>query len=225
MLSTAAVDSLTDCVATSATLIAFLIASFTGVNIDGYAGIVVSLFMAWSGISILKGIFSNLIGKAPDKKMIDDIKERILSYQGVLSVHDLSVYSYGPNKFFASVHIEVSSKVDVLTSHELIDDIERDFIENTNIVLTGHLDPIEIDNPEVIELKEKVEKIIKDMCCDFSIHDFRMVKGERRTNVLFDVAIPYDATMEKEEIKSNLLSEIKKIDQSYQLIVTIEYSL
>ena len=225
ILSATAIDSVSDCISTAITLISFIIATITDVNIDGYAGILVALFIGWSAIGLLKDIFSNLIGKAPDKQMISDIKEKILSYPGVLSVHDLSVYSYGPNKFFASAHVEVSASVDVLTSHELIDDIERDFAQNTNVILTGHLDPVETDNVEVLELKAKVEKIVNDIDQDFSIHDFRIVKGERRTNVLFDVAIPYETTLTKEHIKEQIDIAIKQINPCYQLVITIEYSL
>lgn len=223
VLSASATDSLSDCVSTFVTLLSFVIGVGTGFNADGIAGILVAFFIGWSAIGLLKGIFSNLIGKAPDKEMIKDIKDRIMSHSGVLSVHDLSVYCYGPNKFYASAHIEVPAKVDVLVSHELIDEIERDFIENTDIVLTGHLDPVETDNPIVKELKAKVEEIVYKTDARFSIHDFRIVTGERRTNVLFDVAIPYDSTMTKEQIKESLEKSIKKIDDSYCLIVTVEY--
>jgi divalent metal cation (Fe/Co/Zn/Cd) transporter len=185
----------------------------------------VALFIAWSSIGLLKSIFSNLIGEAPDKELLCEIKEKILSYDGVLAVHDLSVYSYGPTKYFASAHIEVPASVDVLTSHELIDDIERYFAENTNITLTGHLDPIETDNPEVTKLKIELDKLVKNIDQQFSIHDLRIVKGERRTNVLFDVTIPYGTLISKDDIKKRLDFSLKQIDPTYQLIVTIEYSI
>lgn len=225
VLMAAATDSISDCISTFVAIVAIIIGVLIGFNADGIGGVLVALFISWQGIGLLRGIFSNLIGKAPDKEMIKGIKDKIMSHEGVLSVHDLSVYSYGPNKFFASAHIEVPSSVDVLVSHELIDEIERDFIENTNIVLTGHLDPIEVDNPFVNELRKKVEKIVFNIDKGFSIHDFRIVKGEKRTNVLFDVAIPYDAKMTKEDIKDQIEKAIKEIDQTYCLIVTIEYCL
>ena len=225
VLMAAATDSISDCISTFVAIATIIIGVLTGFNADGIGGVLVALFISWQGVGLLRGIFSNLIGKAPDKDMIKCVKDRIMSHEGVLSVHDLSIYSYGPNKFFASAHIEVPSNVDVLISHELIDEIERDFIENTNIVLTGHLDPIEIDNPLVNQLREKVEKIVFNMNQSFSIHDFRIVKGERRTNVLFDVAIPYDAEMTKEQIKDQIEKAIKEIDRSYCLIVTIEYCI
>lgn len=222
ILKASAVDCLSDCVATSVVLICFFIGKYLGVDVDGYAGILVSLFIVYSAVGILREVFSTLIGKAPDEKLIKDIKEKILSYEDVLGVHDLSVYSYGPNKYFASAHVEVDAKVDVLKSHELVDLIEKEFLQNTGIVLTGHLDPIVTDDERVNCLKEKIEKIVYEMDKSFSIHDFRMVFGENRTNVLFDLAVPYDCKLNKEEIKSVLDNKVALIDQKYCLVVTIE---
>ena len=225
ILEATATDCLTDCISTSVTLVCFVVSAITGFNADGYAGIAVSLFIAWSAIDLLRGIFSNLIGKAPDESMIRDIKERIMSHEGVLAVHDLSVYSYGPNKYFASAHIEVSASVDVMVSHELVDEIEIDFYQNTNVVLTGHLDPIETDNPHVTSLRSRMEQIILEYDPSYSIHDFRLVEGERHTNVLFDVVIPYDTKRTREEIRTYLDGQITAIDPRYRLVVTIEYGV
>ena len=225
ILRAAATDSLTDCISTSVVLATLLVYRFANVNIDGYASALVALFIAWSGIGILKETFSKLIGQAPDAQMSKDIKARILAREGVLGVHDLSVYSYGPNKYFASVHIEVDANVDVLVSHELVDEIERDFIQNTNIILTGHLDPIVINDERVNALRERVLRIVSELDPRFSVHDFRMVFGEKRTNVLFDVAIPFDATLSKESIKCKIESEITAINETYCPIVTLEHSL
>ena len=225
ILSASAVDCLTDCISTTAVAICCVISKVSGVNIDGYAGTMVALFIGWSAINILKDIFSKLIGQAPDKEFLTEIKQRILSYDGVIDVHDLSVYSYGPNKFFASVHIEVDAKIDVLVSHELVDDIERDFIENTNIVLTGHLDPIVTDNPEVNILKEKVLTAVACINSAFSVHDFRVVFGERRTNVLFDVAIPYETEMSKQQVSEQIKKAVKDIDEKYCAVITVEYCI
>ncbi len=222
ILKATAVDSLSDCVSTMVVLVSFVVSKITGFNIDGYAGILVSLFIGYSAVGILGEVFSHLIGKAPDDSMLREIKEKILSYPSVLGVHDLSVYSYGPNKFFASAHIEVDARVDVLVSHEIVDRIEKDFIDQMGIMLTGHLDPIIIDDERVNELKSKIEKIIFEMDETFSIHDFRMVFGENRTNVLFDVAIPYDAKIEKSEIKKTLEEKVALIDEKYCLVITVE---
>ncbi len=222
VLKASSIDSLSDCVSTGVVLISFLICKFTGLNVDCYAGILVSLFIAYSAVGILKDVFSTLIGKSLDENTLLEIKRKLLSYPNVLGVHDLSVYSYGPNKFFASAHIEVDASVDVLVSHEIVDFIEKDFMQSTGIVLTGHLDPIVTDDERVNELREKIEIILADIDKRFSIHDFRVVFGENRTNVLFDVAIPYDVTLSKDEIKKILEEKVKLIDDKYCLIVTVE---
>ena len=225
ILRASATDSLTDCISTGVVLVSLLVGRFADVNIDGYAGIFVALFIAWSGFGVLKETFSKLIGQAPDGEMIAEIKARILAHPEVLGVHDLSVYCYGPNKYFGSAHIEVDAKVDVLVSHELVDAIEREFIQNTNIVLTGHLDPIVIDDEIVNELRVKTEQMAKELDERFSVHDFRMVHGEKRTNVLFDVAIPYGTALSKEEIRDTLDSRIREINEKYCCIITIEHTL
>ena len=143
----------------------------------------------------------------------------------MLGVHDLAVYSYGPNKYFASVHIEVDANVDVLVSHELVDEIERDFIQNTNIILTGHLDPIVTDDERVNALKAQVEQMVKELDARFSIHDFRMVFGEKRTNVLFDVTLPFDSALCKETIKREMEAKIIALDEKYSPIITLEHSI
>ncbi len=225
ILKAASMDSLTDCIATSAVLVAVVVASLTGLNIDGYAGILVALFIAWSGIGILKETLSKLIGQAPDGELVQEIKDRVLAREGVLGVHDIAVYSYGPNKYFASVHIEVDARVDVLKSHEMVDDIEREFALETNVILTGHLDPIVTDDEEVNVMREKTQTFVRELDERFSIHDFRMVQGERRTNVLFDVAIPFDSKMEGKEIKARLEERIAACDEKYCCIITIEHTL
>ena len=225
ILKANSVDCLTDCISTTVVAIGFIVSKFTSVNIDGYAGVLVSLFIAWSAIGILREIFSKLIGQAPDAQMIADIKSKILAHDGVLDVHDLSVYSYGPNKYFASAHIEVDANKDVLISHELVDDIEREFATTTNVILTGHLDPIVTDNEEVNLLKEKVLTAVQNLDSAFTIHDFRMVCGERRTNVLFDVAIPYETKISKDQILNYLVEILHAIDPKYCPIITVEYCL
>lgn len=225
ILRASAVDCLSDCISTAVVTISFFIGKFFGVDVDGYAGVLVALFIGWSAIGILKDIFSKLIGQAPDKQMLIEIKEKIKAHEGVLDVHDLSVYSYGPNKYFASAHIEVDAKTDVLTSHELIDDIEREFFNTTNIILTGHLDPVETDNALVNELKQKVVDAVAELNADFSIHDFRVVCGKNHTNVLFDVAIPYETVMTKEEIVERVKRVVSNIDSKYVAVITVEYCI
>ena len=222
LLIASALDSLSDCISTSVVLVSIIVSKLAGFNIDGYAGLVVAVFIAIAGIKILKEVISKLIGQAPDKEVFDSIKTRILNHPEVLGIHDLNVYSFGPNKFFASVHIELDANTESLTAHEFIDDIEREFLTETNIVLTGHHDPIVIDDEEVTEMREKVSKLVSNIDKSFSMHDFRMVKGPNKTNIIFEIAIPFDAKLKEEEIIKTLRSEIKKIDTKYFPVIMVE---
>lgn len=222
ILKATAVDCLSDCISTAVVLIAIITGKLTGFNIDGYAGVVVAIFIGIAGIKILVEMISKLIGQAPDKELIERIKKKILAHKVVLGIHDLNVYSYGPSKFFASVHIELAADLDPLVAHELIDDIEREFLNDTNIVLTGHYDPIVVDDEEVNTMRKKVAKLVKNISNEFSMHDFRMVKGPHKTNVIFEVAIPFDTKMLEEEIVSILIEKIAKIDTKYMPVIMVE---
>ena len=222
ILKATAIDCLSDCISTTVVLIALVVGKLTGFNLDGYAGIFVAGFVAYAGIGVLKETMSHLVGKAPEKEVVDSIKERILAYKDVYGIHDLSVYCYGPNKYFASVHVEVDASIDVLESHELVDTIEQDFFDNTNIVLTGHLDPIVVNDEEVNQMRIKVANIVTDIDSEFSIHDFRMVKGPNNTNLIFDLAVPYECKMADDKINEILLEKINNLDGNYRLVVKVE---
>ena len=222
MLSAAAADSLGDCVSTAGVLISLIVSKLSGVDIDGYAGIFVALFIAWTGIGVLRNAFSYLIGRAPDEEMIANIKERILAYDGVLGVHDILVYSYGPSKYYASVHIEVDASVDVLVSHELVDLIERDFALNTSVMLTGHLDPIIVDDERVNTLRGRLDSFVKALDGRFSIHDFRMVRGPRHTNLIFDLVIPFEMSGQTKELKQRIDQRVQFEGKQYFTVITFD---
>lgn len=222
LLKATSIDSLSDCISTSTVLISILISHFASINIEAYAGILVAIFIAVAGFKILKEMVSKLIGQAPDKAIFDSVKQRILAHKDVLGIHDLNIYSYGPNKYFASVHIEIDATTDSLVAHELVDEIEREFLTKTNIVLTGHHDPIVTNDEEVTLMQEKVSNIVAEIDNRFSIHDFRMVKGPTKTNIIFDVAIPFDTTLPEEEITKIIKKQIALIDKKYQPVIVIE---
>ncbi len=222
LLKASAIDSLSDCISTSIVLISTIVSKFTKFNIDGYAGLVVAVFIAIAGIKILKEVISKLIGQAPDNEIFESIKSRILNHPEVLGIHDLNVYSFGPNKYFASVHIELDAKTESLTAHEMIDDIEREFINETNIVLTGHHDPIVTDDEEVNSMRKKVSKLVLKIDKSFSMHDFRMVKGPNKTNVIFEIAVPFETKIKEDSIIETLKQEIEKIDKKYIPVIIVE---
>ena len=222
LLNASAVDSLSDCISTTVVLLGVIVGQIFKVNIDGYAGILVAIFVAFAGIKVLKEVMSKLIGQVPDKEIFEKIKERILLHDKVLGVHDLNVYCYGPNKYFGSAHIEIDAKTDSLLAHEIIDDIEREFLLETNIVLTGHHDPIVTDDEEVNQMREVVKNFVLEINEEFLMHDFRMVKGPTKTNIIFEIAVPFDNKIKESEIVDLLIKKIEKFDKKYKPVIMIE---
>jgi len=203
-LKATALDSLLDVFATSAVLASALVSSYLQWNIDGYMGIIVSLVVAYSGIKMIKETIDPLIGKAADKDLVNKVMADILSYDGVLGVHDLRAHSYGPTKIYMSIHVEVNSDVDVVTSHELVDKIETDIKEKYQIELVIHMDPIDPDNEETILMLEKVQNALHVISKDLSLHDFRLVKEKKIKKAIFEIVIPFDFKMSKEAILKEL---------------------
>lgn len=215
-------DSLNDVISTGAVLITTLIAYFTDVNLDAYAGCLVSLFILYAGYGVLKDTMNNLLGTMPDEETVKTITDKLCSYEGVMGIHDLVVHSYGPDKFFATVHVEVSDKVDVLVSHDMIDNIERDFSNELGINLVIHLDPIITDDEDTNKMKEFVSGVVMEIDSRFNIHDFRMVKGESHTNLIFDVVVPPSYKAPSREIIENISGKIKETDENLFCVITVD---
>ena len=209
-LEATAIDSRNDVITTTAVLIASVISHFTGFNLDGYMGVIVSVFIFISGINLVKETLDPLLGQPPTKEMFETIEKKILSYDNVLGVHDLMVHSYGPNTYFASAHIEMDAKIDVLICHDIMDQIERDFKSELNIHLVVHLDPTILDSPEINELKEMVNDIICEIDRELTFHDFRVVVGEENKNVLFDVVVPPEYKYSDEELERIITEKISE---------------
>lgn len=229
-LEATAIDSRNDVITTAAVLLASVISHFTGFNLDGYMGVLVSIFIFISGINLVKETLNPLLGEPPTKEMYETIENKILSYENVLGVHDLMVHSYGPNTYFASAHIEMDAKIDVLVCHDTMDQIERDFKSDLNIHLVVHLDPTILDSPEINELKEMVAEIIREIDEDLTFHDFRVVVGEENKNVLFDVVVPPEYKYSDEQLENLIKTKISEvsngkiftvllIDHSYGVLV------
>lgn len=209
-LEATAIDSRNDVITTFAVLVASIISHFTGFNLDGYMGVIVSVFIFISGINLVKETLDPLLGQPPTKEMFETIENKILSYNNVLGVHDLMVHSYGPNTYFASAHIEMDAKIDVLICHDIMDRIERDFKSDLNIHLVVHLDPTILDSPEINELKEMVNDIICEIDRELTFHDFRVVVGEENKNVLFDVVVPPEYKYSDEELERIITEKISE---------------
>jgi len=221
-MKAAAMDSRNDVIATAAVLVSIFVAKFTGIEIDGYMGVIVALFILYSGYSILKDILNPLLGEMPDPDFVEKIESKILSYEGVLNIHDLVIHNYGPNRYFATVHAEVDAKEDILKSHDMIDNIERDFARELDINLVIHLDPVITDDDKINQLKSMTEKIIKDIDGILTIHDFRVVEGETHTNLIFDVLVPAGYETKSSELVRKIEKSIKSVNENYYVVVTVD---
>ena len=218
------VDSLSDTVATTLVLIATVISKYTGLILDGWFGILVGIFIVYTGGSTLKETIDLLIGQPPKKEFIDEIREIVLGHSLVYGVHDLIVKDYGPGRRMISLHAEVAVDGDIQDIHEQIDHIEHELQEKLNCSATIHMDPIVTDDKEVLEMKAKVEAMVQSLDEAFSMHDFRMVKGTTRTNLIFDVVVPYGFRLTDNQVRSELVSSIKQMSPRYYPVIQVDHS-
>lgn len=218
-------DSFNDVISTGAVFVTTVLYAVTDINLDGYVGLIVALFILYAGFGVLKETFDNILGKMPDKELVCAITKKLESYEGVLGIHDLVVHNYGPEKYFSSVHVEVPHDVDILLSHDMIDNIEREFMDEMGISMVIHLDPIITNDEEVNELKRKTVEIVKGINPVYGVHDFRMVKGETHSNIIFDVGIPVGDKITEAELKEKITSEVKKIDGKLFCVITVDRNL
>lgn len=214
-------DSLNDVITTTVILITSLVYRYTGFNLDAYAGLAVALFILYGGIRLIIGTLNPLLGEKPDKEIVNSIVNRILKYEGVLAIHDLVIHNYGPNKYFATVHAEVDSKVDVMQSHELIDTIERE-VSDDNLHLVIHMDPVTTDDTTTNELKKQVIEILKQIDPALSMHDFRIIAGPNRTNLIFDIVIPNEAKYTPDSLKNLIQYKLHELDSRYLAVINID---
>ena len=218
------VDSLSDTVATTLVLIATLISKYTGLLLDGWFGILVGLFILYTGGSTLKETIDLLLGQPPKQEFIDEVKEIVLGHSMVHGVHDLIVHDYGPGRVMISLHTEVDVNGDIQDIHEQIDHIEHELQEKLHCSATIHMDPIVTDDKEVLAMKAKVEEMVHFLDESFSMHDFRMVKGSTRTNLIFDVEVPRKTSYTDNEIVNWLKERIHELPGSkYFAVIQIDH--
>lgn len=224
-LKASAIDSIGDVIATSAVVIGMLLTPVTGPYTDAVIGIVIALYIIVMGVKLVIESSNTLIGKTPEREFVQEIIEKIKNYNGVLGIHDLVVHSYGENKTFVTVHVEVDADGDVMQSHDLIDNIEADFLKN-GINLVIHMDPISVSDPETNELRHKCMDIASHISSEnnspISIHDFRIVKGVSHTNLIFDVSISTEMPLTNSQLCKAFTSAIKSLNPNYNLVLTID---
>ncbi len=223
-LRAAAADSRNDILSTGAVLIAAIVTDVAGVNIDAYMGLAVSLFIIISSILLIKDTISPLLGEPPTKEFVERVRKKILSYDGVLGIHDLMVHNYGAqSSTYISVHVEVDAGGNIMKAHDMIDNIERDFLKD-GLNLTVHMDPVETDNPEVKENLERTREILASLGSGLSLHDFRMVIGDTHTNILFDVVIPFGSKVTPHEIEKAFADAYADEGKQYFFIINYDRS-
>ncbi|MGI6534625.1 MAG: cation diffusion facilitator family transporter [Peptococcia bacterium] len=224
VMKATAVDSLSDVLATSSVLLSTVVSPLIGLQLDGYMGVAVSILIMISGINILREMLDTLLGEKPAAELVERIENAIKKYDGVLGVHDLVIHSYGPRRFFATAHVEVDAKNDVLASHDLIDNIEREVEEQLNIHLVLHMDPLTMDDPDVNRWREMTKEIVAEVNESLSMHDFRVVKGVTHTNLIFDVVVPYQCQKNDRQVIEEITQKIQAQGENLFPVITIDRS-
>ncbi len=223
-LTATATDSINDVITTGAVLLSLFVTQFSGWQIDAYMGLLVAGFIIYSGIRSIIETLNPLLGAAPDEDLVCEIGDKIKSYDGVIGYHDLVVHNYGPDRCFASVHVEVPNTDDMMESHDLIDNIEREFVQKLNIHLVIHMDPVVVDDALTNELRAVVTEIVKEIDPGLSMHDFRFVAGSTHSNLIFDVAVPPSYKMCDDELRECIDKKAKELNQNYYTVITIDRS-
>jgi len=224
VMQASAADSLADVMSTSAVLLSIILSPLLGFQLDGYIGTAVALFIMFSGFRILKETIDRILGQRPPQELIDEITGIIRQNKGVLGIHDLIVHEYGPNRTFASVHAEVDARADILESHDLIDNIERDVAEKLSVHLVIHMDPIVTDDPYVHEMHRLTTDAVKKVDDSLSIHDFRVVKGPTHSNLVFDITVPIGYRKSDREVIDQVAAIIKEKDPRLYPVITVDRS-
>jgi len=224
--STALFATATDCrndvIATAVVLCSQLIGGFTKVNIDGYTGILVALFILRSGIETAKETVSPLLGKQADEALVDKISSLVLSNEKVLGIHDLLVHDYGPGQCFASVHAELDACEDPLVCHDIIDEIECCVLEQLQVHLVIHYDPVVVNDAKWTQLRQMMEEILTEISPELSMHDFRVVQGSKQPKLVFDLAVPYAMARQHKEIKEQIDLSLHARGEDYTTVIRFD---
>ncbi|MDD4372026.1 MAG: cation diffusion facilitator family transporter [Anaerostipes sp.] len=217
-----ATDSLSDCISTTAVLIGILLFHFLGWNVDGIVGVIVSCFVMWAGVDAAKDTLQPLLGEAPDSEFVMEIQRMVMDHDMVVGVHDMMIHDYGPGRCIISLHAEVPHTVDILEAHDVIDNIEFQLMEQFQCDATIHMDPIVMDDAETDAAKQLVLELIGKRDENLSIHDFRMVKGNTHTNLIFDMIVPYEDMEHAEEIVAWMKTKLHKKHPTFFAVIKVD---
>lgn len=215
-------DSMSDAAATTIVLITVLVGGYTNLNIDGVCGLVVSLFILYAGYNVASETISPLLGQPPKPEFVESIHEIVMAHKEIEGIHDLVVHDYGPGRVMISLHTEVPGDADIFKVHDLIDRIENELNEKLGCEAVIHMDPIEVNNQIVKEMKSIVQNIVLNVNQEMSIHDFRMVTGDTHTNLIFDVLVPYSIKDSDEELKNKIQEKVSEYNETYFTVIHID---
>ena len=219
-----AYDSISDSISTFVVLLSAIVAKIFGISIDGYASILVSIFILFTGFKALKETIDLLLGMKPDTEFVEKLEAFTKKYEMISGIHDIMVHDYGPGRKIVSFHAEVPANCDICKAHDVIDQMEQDIYEEFNCITTIHMDPIVTDDEEINEMRKKTEEIVKEINPEFSIHDFRMTDGGDRINLIFDLVVSSDSNMSHEELKTMVQQKIHSVNDKYYAVPKIENS-
>ncbi len=220
----AGTDNRNDVITSIIIVIGMLLHKFAGIDLDGYMGVLVSIFILFTGINLIRETISPLLGEPPDRETVDEIHEIITAYPEIIGVHDLVIYNYGPGRTFASFHAEVDSRGDILEIHDVIDRIENELEEKMNIIASCHMDPIVVNDPTRKLMQGVIAKVIMDIDGVENYHDLRVVPGKTHTNIIFDVVLAPGTETKKEDIREKLRKAVKKEGEQYEIVVNFDQS-
>lgn len=223
MLATAA-DSFSDSIATAVVLVCMIISKFTSVNLDGYCGAAVAVFILVAGVRAALDTINPLLGQPPSEALVNEIETIVTSHDGILGIHDLVVHDYGPGRMMISLHAEVPSDADLIKTHDTIDNIEKELTKKLDCETIIHMDPIETDDALTMTTREKIASLVQIIDERVTIHDFRMVTGPTHTNVIFDIVVPYDIKRSENEIRHDIQIMVKTLDENYFAVVNVDKS-
>ena len=219
-LGAAASDSRNDVISTAAVLTACIIGTLTGVHLDGVMGLAVAAFIVWSGIGVARETISPLLGENADPALVKAVVEDVMTHELVLGVHDVMVHDYGPGQKFATLHVEMDRREDPLVCHDIIDNIEREILTRHGIHLTIHYDPLEMDDSETVEMRDRVSALVNGLDPRLKMHDFRMVRGSDHTNLIFDLVVPPD--LDRTELRRSIASAAEALPGKCYCVVTFD---
>ena len=222
-LQATAADSLNDVFSTGAVLLSTLVYQFTAIPIDGWVGMLVAIFITVSGVKLIMETGSPLLGQAPDPQMVQELEEKITAYDGVIGIHDLQVHNYGPGRVFATVHAEVPANRDILVSHDIIDNIEREVGHEMNLNLVIHMDPVVTDDERLNQLHAQVQQIVVGIDSNLRMPDFRAVFGPTHTNLVFDVVVPPGFSLSDSELSRRIEQQVQTLG-SYFCVITVDHN-